>query len=176
MRLETAHDTAKRLLIWSIGSIWIVAHTAFLRGIGAFHSGRLYASFGDIPGDLLGDVCQIGGIQVGIHGPRFVLHRGNRQLFIGKLRVGMLGKTLIDRPIYLLTDVPAEPLTALATGGRKLLDPLLFETLAQLRLAPPLLTITFLSLSQFAVKGAVVLARTGRDKVGNAHIHANHRD
>ncbi len=64
---------------------------------------------------------------------------------------------------------------ALAASGGKCLDPFLFETLAQLGFAPPLLPVALLPLTQFAMKGAVVLARARGHKVGNPHIDANHR-
>ncbi len=57
MRAVATDLTAKRLLVGSVGFVWIVTHTAFLRRIGALDSGRLYSSFGGIPGDLLRDVC-----------------------------------------------------------------------------------------------------------------------
>ena len=133
------------------------------------------ASFGCIPGELLGDVRQVGGVQVGIHGARLVLHRGNRELFVGELRIGVLGKALVDRAVDLLTHMAGEPLPALAARGGELLDPFLLQALAQFGLAPPLLPVALLSLAQFPVKGAVVLAGTGREEVGDAHIHADHR-
>src|SRR6266851_2893475 len=160
MGLETTYDAAKHSLIGAIGSIWIVAYTALLRRIGTLHSGRLDTSFGGIPGNLLGNMRKVGRVYVGIHGPGLVLHRGNRKLFIGDLRVGMPRKTLIDRPVDLLTHMADKTLPALATGGRKYPDTLLFETLAQLGFASSFLPVAFLSLSQFAVKRPVVLART----------------
>jgi len=42
-----------------------MTHTALLRRIGAFHPGRLSASFGSIPFDLFGDVCESGFIDTG---------------------------------------------------------------------------------------------------------------
>ncbi len=130
MCLETTDHTAKRLLVWPVLPSNRMAHTALLRRIGTLHSGRLYASFGSVPGDLLGNVCQIGSTHVGIHGSGPVLHRGNRKLFIGKLYIGVLGKALVDSPIDLLTDVPDKALPALAAGGRQFLDPFLFQALA----------------------------------------------
>ncbi len=56
VRLIVTDPTAKRLLVGPIGSIWIMAHAALLRGIGALDPDRGYASFGGIPGDLFGDV------------------------------------------------------------------------------------------------------------------------
>src|SRR2546426_12374200 len=87
----------------------------------------------------------------------------------------MPGKTLIDRAVDLLTDVAGETLPALAAGGGKLLDPFLFQTLAEFGLASPFLAITFLSCAETPVKGAVALAVAGGEKVGNADVHADHR-
>ena len=69
----------------------------------------------------------------------------------------MLGKTLIDRPVDLLAHMPDKALPARAAGGGKLLHTFLFQALAQLGLAPPLLAVALLPLSEFAVKGAIVL-------------------
>jgi hypothetical protein len=57
-----AHDAAKRLLVGPVRAICIVAHAALLRGVGAVYSRCTYPSFGGIPGKLLGDVRQIGGV------------------------------------------------------------------------------------------------------------------
>jgi hypothetical protein len=77
MRGLMTGQAAKRLLIGSVLPMNVMTCIAFLRGIGAFHSGGLYPSFGGIPANLLGDMCQIGGIQIGIHGARLELHAGN---------------------------------------------------------------------------------------------------
>ena len=105
MRAIATDHTAKRLLVRSIRSVYIITHAAFLRGISALDSGCLYSSFGGSPGNLLGYVRQMRRTQIGIHGTRLVLHRGNRKLFVGKLRVEMFGKALVDRAIDLLTDM-----------------------------------------------------------------------
>ncbi|GAC1351004.1 MAG: hypothetical protein NVSMB27_38970 [Ktedonobacteraceae bacterium] len=86
----------------------------------------------------------------------------------------MLGKALIDRAVDLLTDVAAETFPAPASR-REFLDPVLFEALAQFGFAPPFLAVALLSLSELAMKRAVVLARAGGHKVGNADIYADHR-
>src|SRR5260370_33017284 len=87
----------------------------------------------------------------------------------------MLSKALVDRPVDLLAHVAGEPLPALAAGGGKLLGPFLFQALAQLGFAPSLLAVALLPFSQFAVKGAVVLAVAGGEEVGDTHIHPDHR-
>src|SRR5712691_8441478 len=48
---------AKRLLVRSVGAIWIMTHAALLRRIGAAHSGCLYATFGGVPGKQVGLIC-----------------------------------------------------------------------------------------------------------------------
>src|SRR6266496_3305150 len=94
---------------------------------------------------------------------------------MSKLCALVLGKALIDRAVDLLTDMAGKTLPRPATGGGKLLDPLLFQALAQLRLAAALLPVALLALSQLAMKGPVVLAGRGGHEVGDAHIHAVHR-
>ena len=86
----------------------------------------------------------------------------------------MLGKALVDRLVDLLPHVAGEALPALAAGGGQLLDAFLFKACPQFGLAPPLLAIALLPLAQLTVKGAVVLAVAGRQKVGNAHVHADY--
>ena len=56
MRLVAADLTAKRLLVGSVGSVYIMAHAALLRGVGALDSDGGDAPLGDIPGDLIGDM------------------------------------------------------------------------------------------------------------------------
>ncbi len=81
-------------------------------------------SLGSIPGDLPGDVRQVGSIQVGIHGTRFVLHGGNRQVLIGELRALMLSKALVDRAVDRLPHMAGETLPA---RRRELLDPFFLQ-------------------------------------------------
>jgi len=175
MRAVATDHTAKRLLVGPVRTVDIVTDTALLRGIGASDPDGGDSSFGGIPGDLLGDVRQVGGVQVGVHGTCLVLHRGDRQVFVGELATLVLFKALVDRPVNRLPHVAGEPLPALAARGGELFDPFLLQAPAQLRLAPPLLAVALLPLAQFAVKGAVVLAVAGRDEVRNPDIHANHR-
>src|SRR5215469_1574826 len=112
MRLEATDHTTKGLLIGTIRPVGIMTHTTLLGGIGALDFCCLYASFGSVPGDLLRNVCKVGGVQVGVHGSGLVLHRGNRKLFIGDLVALMLGKALIDRAVDLLAHMPDEALPA----------------------------------------------------------------
>ena len=107
-----------------------MTYIAFLRGIGAFHSGGLYASFGGVPGNLTGEMCQVGGIQIGVLGARVVLHGGNRQLFVSDLSMGMLIQAQVDRAIDLLSHMAGEALPALAARGREFPSPFLLETFA----------------------------------------------
>src|SRR5712692_1011536 len=163
----------KRLLVRSVFPLGIVTHTALLRRIGTIHGAGLDPSFGSTPFNLFGNVCQIGRTQIGIHGPRFELHRSHRKLFIGKLGIGMLGKTLVDRTVDLLTDMADKALAASAPGGGQFLHPLLLEVRPQFGLASSLLAVPLLSLAQLAVKGAIVFAGTRRYEVGDAHINSN---
>src|SRR2546423_14213254 len=68
----------------------------FLGGVGALDSRCSYPPLGRIPGDLFWDVCEIRSTHIGIHGSGLVLHRCNREVFIGDLRALMLGKALVD--------------------------------------------------------------------------------
>jgi hypothetical protein len=161
-----ADPAAKRLLGGPVGAVDIMAHAALLRGVGAPDLDGGHASFGSIPGDLFGEVPQVGGVQVGVHGTRLVLHRGDRQVFVGKLVALVLGKALVDRAVDFLAHMPGETLPCATARGGKLLDAFLLQAFAQLRLAPPLLAVA---------EGAVVLAGTGRNEVRDAHVHADHR-
>ena len=130
MRAVATDHAAKRLLVASVGSIGIVTHATRLRGVGALNFRCCSAPLGGIPGDLLGDVRQVGGVQVGIHDARLVLHGGDRKLFVGEPCALVLGKALVDRAVDLLAHVAGEPLSALAARGGEFLGPLLFQTRA----------------------------------------------
>ena len=52
VRAEATDHAAKRLLVRSVGFVWIMTHATFLRGIGALDYGCGYASLGSVPGDL----------------------------------------------------------------------------------------------------------------------------
>src|SRR5258708_5137513 len=173
VRAVATDHTAKRLLVGPVGSVYIMAHTALLRGVGAPDPDCCSASFGGIPGYLLGDARQVGGVQIRIHGTCLELHRGHGEVFVGELAALVLGKALVDRAVDLLAHMAGETLPRAAARGGKLLDAFLLQAPAQLRLAPPLLPVTLLSLPQFAVKGAIVLASPGRDEVRNPDIHAD---
>src|SRR5437868_12069081 len=67
MCLIVADLTAKRLLIRSVGSIYIMTDAAFLGGVGALDSRCSYPPLGRIPGDLFWDVCEIRSTHIGIH-------------------------------------------------------------------------------------------------------------
>ncbi len=99
MGLEATHDTAKRLLIGSIGFVRIVALTALLRRIRSFNLCGRDTSFGRIPGNLLGHMPQVGSTHVSIHAPGFVLHRCHGKLLIGELCIRVFSKALVDRAI-----------------------------------------------------------------------------
>src|SRR5258708_5953247 len=70
MSLEATDHTTKGLLIGAIRPVGKMASLAFLRRIGALDRCGLYPSLRCVPDYLLGDVCQIGGVQVGVHGTR----------------------------------------------------------------------------------------------------------
>ena len=159
MSLEATDHATKGLLIEAIGPIGIMAPLAFLRGIGAHDSGCLYASFGGVPFDLLGDVGEVRRAQIGIHRACFVLHRGNGEVFIGKLGAFMLRKALIDCPVDLLLDMPDQALPALIARRGEFLNAFLFQALAEFRLPAALLPISLLSLAQLAMEGPVVPTR-----------------
>src|SRR5450759_370350 len=175
MRVVATDHAAQRLLVGSVGSVWIMTHAALLRGVGALDFDGGYASFSGIPGDLSGDVGKIRCTHVSIHGTRLVFHSRNRQMLIGNLRALVFSKALVDRPVDFLAHMANKPLPTPGAGGGKLLDALLLQALAQLGLAPPLLPVALLSLPELTVKGAVVLAVAGGQEVGNPNIHANHR-
>src|SRR5260370_6914967 len=100
VRAVATDHTAKRLLIGPVSSVWIVAHAALLRGICALDSDRRYASLSGIPGNLPGDVRQVGGVEIGVHGGRLVLHGGHRNLFTGQLPPPLLSHALVYPPLY----------------------------------------------------------------------------
>jgi hypothetical protein len=175
VRAVAADPTAKRLLVGPVGPVHVVAHAALLRGIGALDPDGSNSSFGGIPGDLPGDVPQVGGVQIGVHGPRLVLHGRHREVLVGELRARMFGEALVDRPVDLLAHVAGQALPTSACGRGQLLDPFLLQAFAELLLAPAFLAVALLPLSEFAVKGAVVLPVAAGQEVGNAHIYADHR-
>jgi len=65
VRAVATDPTAKRLLVGPVGPVHVVAHAALLRGIGALDPDGSNSSFGGVPGDLPGDVPQVGGVQIG---------------------------------------------------------------------------------------------------------------
>src|SRR5216683_8000210 len=96
-------------------------------------------------------------------------------MLIGDLRALVLSKALVDGAVDLLAYMAGETLPASACGGGQLLRPFLLQASAQLGLAPPLLAVALLTLSEFAVEGAVVLAGACGQEVGDAHVHPDHR-
>jgi hypothetical protein len=118
VRAVPTDHTAKRLLVGSIGSVYIITHIALLRGVGAPDPDCRSASFDGIPGYLLGYVCQVGGVQIGVHGTHLELHGGHGEVFIGKLAALVLLKALVDRPVDRLPHVAGEPLPALECRER----------------------------------------------------------
>src|SRR5437867_3563529 len=131
MHPQTADLTTKRLLIRPVLLVHIMTSATFLGGIGALDTGCLHPSLGGIPCDLFGNMRKVGGTHVGIHGSRLMLHRRHGKALIRELCLRMLGKALIHGAVDLLLHMPDEAMPALTTGRRKLLDPLLFQALAQ---------------------------------------------
>src|SRR5262249_27262370 len=78
---------------------------------------------------------------------------------------------LVDR----LSHRTAQTLAAGTAGGRKFLHTLLFQAGSRLRLAPALLPVTFLALSELVMKAAILFAGRGRNEIGNACglLHGN---
>src|SRR5215469_15289310 len=109
VRAVATDHTAKRLLVGPVGAVYIMTAAALLRGVGAPDPDCGDASFGGTPGYLFGNVRQVGGVQVRVHGTRLVLHRGDRQVFVGELAALMLGKALVDRAVDRLPHVSGEP-------------------------------------------------------------------
>ena len=130
MRAVATDHTAKRLLVGPVRTVYIMADTALLRGIGASDPDGGDSSFGGIPGELFGNVRQVGGVQISIHGTRLVLHRGHGEVFVGELVALVLGKALVDRPVNRLPHVAGEALSCAAARGGKLLDPFLLQAFA----------------------------------------------
>src|SRR5712692_9925512 len=122
---------------------------------------RRHPALGSGPSDLFRDVGQLGSIQVGVHGLGFETHGGDRELFIDNAGSRMIKDQLVDRSIDLLTDMATEALAAFAACRGQLFHPLLLQTGAEFRLAPPLLSVTFVPLGQLAMKGSVLVARRG---------------
>src|SRR5712691_6879156 len=102
VRAVTADPAAKRLLVGPVGAVHIMAYAALLRGIGTLDLDGGDAPLGGVPGDLPRDVPQVGGVEVGVHGARFVLHGRHREVLVGDLRTGMRGEALVDRAVDLL--------------------------------------------------------------------------
>ncbi len=96
-------------------------------------------------------------------------------MFIGKVGQRVFIQTLIDRTIDLLTHVSCQALSTPAAGGGELFYALLFEARPQFGFAAALLSITLVAVSQFAAKGAVVLAVARGQKVGDTHVYPDHR-
>src|SRR5450755_1065062 len=151
-----------------------MTHTALLRGIRALDRGSTYSSLRRLPGNFLWNTCKVGGAQIGIHCTGLELHRGDGQLFVSDLGIRVLIQADIDRTIDLLAHMMHEPLPALAARGGQLLHALLFEARSQFGFAAALLAVTLLSLTQVAVKGAVVLTVAACQEVSDADINADH--
>jgi hypothetical protein len=105
----------------------------------------------------------------------FETHGGDRKIFIDNSGMRMIKDHLVDCSIDLLTDMATEALAAFAARRGELSHPLLLQTGAEFRFAPSLLSVTLVPLRQLAMKRSVMLARRGRDKIGDPHIDAHAR-
>src|SRR5450755_3663065 len=102
MGVIATDDTAKRLLVRTIGAIGIVTYAALLGGVRALNFYSSHSPLCRLPGDLFGDACEIGCAQIGIHRTRLKLHGSYRKLFVGDLSIGVLVQAHVDRAINLL--------------------------------------------------------------------------
>src|SRR5438067_694837 len=101
----TANATVERPLIRSVFAVHIMTPRTFLRRISTLDLCCRNAALRGIPGNLIGNMTEIGGTQVGVHSTRFVAHGGHRQLLVGKLSAFVFFKTLLDGPVDLLPNV-----------------------------------------------------------------------
>ncbi len=83
--------------------------------------------------------------------------------------------TLIHCIVDFLLDMPDQPLPGTTAGRWQLLHTFLLQAGAQFRFPAALGSIPFVARTQIFVEGAVVLARAGRDEVGDAHVNAHDR-
>lgn len=73
----TANPATERLLIRAIFAVYVVAHVALLRRIGALNLCGGDTAFGGIPLKLRWNMREVGGTQVRVHDAGFEAHRGH---------------------------------------------------------------------------------------------------
>ncbi len=172
MKSQAARLAAERLLFRPVGTGNEMTARAFLRRISRPPCLNGLPTLFGAPGELLGQVGQVGRIQIGVHAPGPKAHGAHVQVFAGDLMAGVLGVERIHRPVDFLPDVPSQ---ALIGQRRQTRDALLFEAGAQFGLPAALLTVQLMPTRQLAVKGAVALAGTRGQEVCNAHVHPDYR-
>ncbi len=96
-------------------------------------------------------------------------------MLVGDLCALVLGEALVHRPVDRLAHMAGQALPTLAAGGGQLLDSFLLQALAQFGLASSFLSVALVSISQLAVKGAIMPPVAGGQEIDNAHVHAHHR-
>src|SRR5438128_201965 len=77
---QAAHHTAERLLRGAIGVRDVLTARARLRGIGRLPSAGRLPALAPSPGQLLRQLAEVAGGEIGVHPPRLEAHRANRQL------------------------------------------------------------------------------------------------
>src|SRR5688500_2051217 len=89
---ETARLTAKRLLGWAIGTGDKITSRTSLRRTRRLACPRPLPTFPCAPGELLGQMAEIAGVEIGVGPPRLEAHRTHAQVFIADLIPRIVGK------------------------------------------------------------------------------------
>src|SRR5262249_62094403 len=106
VRALPADPTAKRLLVWPVLAGHMMTSMTFLGTVGALDLAGTQPAFGCPPGPLLGDMGQVGGVQVRVHPPRLKAHARPGRTLISNLRVRVIAVQCVDGAIEFLPDVP----------------------------------------------------------------------
>jgi hypothetical protein len=110
IELQPAHLAAERLLRRTIGARDELTARTCLRGVGRPSGLRSLPTLFRAPGELLGQVGQVAGVQRGIGTTGLEPDGAHAQIFIGNLMAGMIGVERIHGTIDLLTDVACQAL------------------------------------------------------------------
>src|SRR5262245_19046520 len=172
MTSKTTRLTAERLLFRPIGLRDEVTVRTFLRGIRCLACPRPLPAFACAPGELLGQVAEIAGIEIGVGPARLEAHCAHTQVFVGDLIPSMVGKKNVHSTVDFLSYMPSQALIAQRRQARQALP---LEAGAQLGLAPSFLTVALMPLRQLAVEGAVAFSSRGSQEVRNPDIHPDNR-
>src|SRR5258708_950146 len=177
MVLVPTHHTAEGLLIRPIGAGNKVAAGTLLRAVSRIDRVRGHSPFGRRPRQLVWEMAQLGGIQVGVHGACMKAHGGHREVLVHDTSIWMRREHLVDGSIDLLTHVPTKPLPRCAARRRELClrDSLLLKAGAQFGFVAALVPISAVCAGQSAMERPVALTRRGRHEIHNADIHPHHR-